>query len=152
MSFRLPQKCMTLNDLWPTIDAFVNSICIRLNGSAVNWALKLAKLKCVIFPFPHPPLSALPLLPSVFGLLNSVMHTVRCIGSYATQQRGQRRKSGGKFGGTKLELSTASLELRPKGRSSRPGGPRSGVGLGGAPENLKFGATWDLKIHYRNAL
>jgi len=20
------------------------------------------------------------------------------------------------------------------------------------PENLKFGATWDLKIHYRNAL
>ena len=23
---------------------------------------------------------------------------------------------------------------------------------GGASENLKFGATWDLKIHYRNAL
>ena len=30
---------------------------------------------------------------------------------------------------------------------SSPSGVR-----GRAPENLKFGATWDLKIHYRNAL
>jgi len=55
------------------------------------------------------------------------------------------------------------------GRSPRPEGPRAGIGFLGrgqraysprprwgavsrTSKNLKFDATWDLKIHYRNAL
>jgi len=55
-------------------------------------------------------------------------------------------------------------EPPPWGEASSPSPPARGSGAwgsavsspsgvrGGSPENLKFGAIWDLEIHYRNAL
>jgi len=67
------------------------------------------------------------------------------------------------FEGRNFSLTGRGWSWGPKGRSPRPEGPRAGVEFLGrgqqAPsppvdieENLKFGPTWYLKIHYRNAL